>query len=136
MAHDPRPRHELHRRLEELLGEEAADTLMEALPPVPWDELATKEDLARLEERLNARLDGRIATLDGRIATLDGRIDSLEDRIGTLDERWTERLELTEHKLMAAFRYELIQQSRTVIASQIGAIVATGSVVVAAARLL
>ena len=35
-------------------------TLMESLPPIGWDKLATKDDLAALEERVSARFDARI----------------------------------------------------------------------------
>lgn len=35
-------------------------TLMESLPPIGWDKLATKEDLAALEARVSARFDARI----------------------------------------------------------------------------
>lgn len=40
---------------------DAADTLMEYLPPNGWDEVATKTDLLMLEERLNARIDRALA---------------------------------------------------------------------------
>ena len=36
----------LQQQLIEKLGEEAAMTLMESLPPASWEKLATKEDLA------------------------------------------------------------------------------------------
>jgi hypothetical protein len=55
MAIDERARHELHRKLEEVLGAEEAATLMAHLPPVGWADVATKHDLAQLEERLNLR---------------------------------------------------------------------------------
>ena len=38
-------RHRLYRRLEEVLGNEEATTLMEQLGHVSWTELATKRDL-------------------------------------------------------------------------------------------
>ena len=38
------------------MGEEAADTLMDQLPPSGWDQMATKEDLAGVEQRLQASL--------------------------------------------------------------------------------
>ena len=34
---------------------------MDSLPPVGWERLATKDDLADLEERLDTRFDKRIA---------------------------------------------------------------------------
>ena len=44
----------LMRRLIEVIGEEEAETLMESLPPVVWHQIATKDDLAALEDRLKA----------------------------------------------------------------------------------
>jgi hypothetical protein len=50
MAIDERTRHQLFLRLEEVLGDEEANTLMEHLPPVGWADVATKRDLdVRLE---------------------------------------------------------------------------------------
>lgn len=48
MAIDERARHHLYLRLEEHLGAEAAETLMEHLPPTGWSEVATKRDLDHL----------------------------------------------------------------------------------------
>jgi hypothetical protein len=60
MAIDERARHELHQRLDELLGPERAATLMAHLPPVGWTDVVTKHDLdARLdltEQRILATL--------------------------------------------------------------------------------
>ncbi len=46
MAVNERARHELYKRLEQTLGEEATATLMEYLPPVGWADVATKTDLS------------------------------------------------------------------------------------------
>ena len=43
-------------RLCEVLGEEEANTLMDSLPPVYWEQLATKSDLAASEQRLGNEL--------------------------------------------------------------------------------
>ena len=63
MAIDERARHQLYLRLEEHLGPEAAETLMEHLPPTGWSEVATKRDLDHLRalttsdiERMGDRL--------------------------------------------------------------------------------
>jgi len=71
MVVDERSRHELYRRLEEVLGPDAATTLIEHLPPVGWADVATKNDLAGLEQRL----EGRFTAMDDRItaATSDLR---------------------------------------------------------------
>jgi hypothetical protein len=45
MAVDERTRHQLFLRLEGVLGDEEANTLMEHLPPVGWADVATKRDL-------------------------------------------------------------------------------------------
>jgi len=57
MAIDERTRHQLFLRLEEVLGDEEANTLMEHLPPVGWADVATKRDLDELEARLGLRLE-------------------------------------------------------------------------------
>lgn len=57
MAITERDRHTLYQRLEELLGEEEATTLMEHLPPVGWADVATKTDLQNLEYRLESKID-------------------------------------------------------------------------------
>ena len=64
MVVDERSRHELYRRLEEVLGPDAATTLIEHLPPVGWADVATKHDLAGLEERITERFNG----MDHRIS--------------------------------------------------------------------
>ena len=48
MPVDDRTRLNLHRKLEAVLGNEEADTLMAHLPPVTWNEVATKDDLDTL----------------------------------------------------------------------------------------
>jgi hypothetical protein len=57
MAVDERSRHLLHRRLDEVLGPPESTTLMEHLPPVGWADVATKADLAALEQRLEAKIE-------------------------------------------------------------------------------
>jgi len=55
----------LMRRLIEVLGEEEAETLMESLPPMVWNQVATKDDLSALEERLRTEMNGQFAEFRG-----------------------------------------------------------------------
>ncbi len=66
MVVDERSRHEMYRKLEEVLGPDAATTLIEHLPPGGWASVATKHDLAALEERMGLR----VARVDESIKTV------------------------------------------------------------------
>ena len=46
----------LYTSLMDTMGDEAAETLMDQLPPGGWDQMATKDDLAGVEQRLQASL--------------------------------------------------------------------------------
>jgi hypothetical protein len=50
-------RHRMHQRLEALMGDKEAATLMEHLPPVGWAEVATKADLEHLRAATKADID-------------------------------------------------------------------------------
>ena len=124
MALDERARHELFLRLEQLLGPASAETLMELLPPVGWADVATKHDLAALEERMNLRF-----------GLVDQRFEALEQR---LDQRF----EASEHKLLAAFRAELLAQSnvisaqtRALIKANLGTVLSMSALAFAVAKL-
>ncbi len=54
MTVDDRTRLNLHRKLEEVLGADEADTLMAHLPPVTWQDVATKDDLRATESIIRA----------------------------------------------------------------------------------
>jgi hypothetical protein len=47
-------RFQLRTAIGQILSEEAADTLMELLPPVGWADVATKTDLQHLHDELKA----------------------------------------------------------------------------------
>jgi len=102
MAVDERSRHELYRRLEEVLGADAASTLIEHLPPVGWADVATKNDLAGLEQRM----DLRFARLDER---LEGRFNAIAERFTAMDDRIT----AATSDLRATFEHEMRLQSES-----------------------
>lgn len=113
MALDERARHELFLRLEQALGSESAETLMEMMPPVGWADVATKRDLDALEKRIGLRF-------------------------GLVDQRF----ETSEQKLLAALRSELLAQSnvitsqtRTLVMANLGAVLSVAVLAVGAARL-
>ncbi|MBA2496486.1 MAG: hypothetical protein H0V33_05220 [Acidimicrobiia bacterium] len=73
MSISERDRHDLYLAVEGLIGTDQADTMMSMLPPFGWADVATKHDLAALEDRLGLRFDA----LDLRFAAVDQRFDGL-----------------------------------------------------------
>lgn len=70
MATTEAARNELYNRLVEVLGAESTETLMSSLPPVSTAELATKRDVASLEQGLadvNLKLERGLADVNRRI---------------------------------------------------------------------
>ena len=63
MTVDDRTRLNLHRKLEAVLGQEEADTLMSHLPPVTWHDVATKDDIRACEVALRNHIDGTFGSL-------------------------------------------------------------------------
>ncbi len=111
MAVDEASRFALHERARDVLGGEAANTMMELLPP------AGTRDLDALEERLGGRMDA-----------LSLRIDGVEERIDL-------KLEAMEHRIMAALHAGLAAQTRAMIATSTATFVGMGGLLLAAVRL-
>ncbi|MFZ4519962.1 MAG: hypothetical protein ACOYOP_16345 [Microthrixaceae bacterium] len=65
-------RYQLYKKLEAELGPDDANTLMEHLPPLGWADVATKQDLAQLEQRMHLRFE-----------VMEHRIDASERRLAT-----------------------------------------------------
>ena len=104
MVVDERSRHELYRRLEEVLGPDAATTLIEHLPPVGWSDVATKGDLAALEQRI-----------DLRFARIDERFNSMEERSNFRFDAADDHLKTVAADLRSAFEHELRSQITTIM---------------------
>ena len=151
MAVDEVPNHavqvRLRRKLEELVGVEEADLLMDR-PPGGWASLVTKDWLdERLthereltDERfrsLEGRFDERFGGIDERFRGIDERFRSLEDlidaRFGGIDERFRgidHQFTALEHKMLGA-----IAQAQTVQTWRLaGLMVSLMAIVVAALR--
>ena len=63
MPVDDRTRLNLHRKLEAVLGQQEADTLMSHLPPVTWQDVATKDDVRASEVAVRAHVDASVERL-------------------------------------------------------------------------
>ena len=81
MAATQAQRAALYASLVDSMGEEAADTLMDQLPPTGWDQMATKDDLAGFELRLQAAFATAMAEIDAKFAETNGRITETNARI-------------------------------------------------------
>jgi len=71
MAVTEESRYQLYKQLEETLGAEHSNTLMEHLPPVGWADVATKADLAALQDHV----DSEIGSLRRDLEQLELRMD-------------------------------------------------------------
>ncbi len=100
MSTDEPIRLRLHQRLTELLDPELADAMMESMPPMRWDQLATKDDLALLDARIEeiaARIDAAtqrmVERIDAQSMHLGSRIDAQSMRLDT-------RIDAQNHSLV------------------------------------
>ena len=138
----------LYNQLTDAIGQEAARTLMEQLPPMGWDQVATKEDVEASEKMLlreiragETRVRGELKETEGRLmiqiadsesrqgARIDetnSRIDETNKRIDGMNTRIDEtNRELSELKdeVRAGFadlKLELAKQIRWVAAVLLG----------------
>jgi uncharacterized protein YceH (UPF0502 family) len=138
MAVDERRRHQLFEGLVTAVGEDAAVTMFELLPP-PSADLATRADLDRLEQRIDG-LEQRIDGLEQRIDGLEQRIDALAGRFDAFDGRLDERSAALRDELTAVFRGELVTavagQTRAMLVAVVTTVAAVGGLSLALAQLL
>ena len=75
-------RFQLRTAIGQILDEEAADTLMELLPPVGWADVATKTDLQHLRDEMQADIKNLRDELKGDMRALQLTIEiAIEKRI-------------------------------------------------------
>jgi len=109
MAIDERTRHQLFLRLEEVLGDEDATTLMEHLPPVGWAEVATKTDIGMLQ----------------------GDLTDLERRMDLRFELSEERTMRAIHEMASTLRSEMNTQTRLLFLGNVGLMLTLASLLLA-----
>jgi hypothetical protein len=81
MPVDERKRHLVRTGLEEVHGTEVADALMEMLAPLPWSEVATRDDLDRFGVELRGEMAQLRAELRGEMAELRGELRGMLPRL-------------------------------------------------------
>ena len=120
----------LYNQLTNTIGQEAARTLMEQLPPMGWDQVATKEDvkasgkmflgeLKETEGRLMIQIADSESRQGARIDETNSRIDGMNTRI---DETNRELSELKDEVRtgFADLKLALAKQIRWVAAVLLG----------------
>jgi hypothetical protein len=127
MTVDERNRLQLAEAAKRILGDDEGITLMELLPPVGWADVATKQDLAALEGRIDARFD----RVDARFDRVDARFDTVDARFASLDQRF----ELMEHKVLGTMERGLRQLTWRLFAIYGATMTAMVGAVVAVAKL-
>jgi hypothetical protein len=78
-------RHRLYEKVKKQWGQDNADELMSYLPPVGWADVATKQDLAILD----AKIDSKIGRLDAKIDMLGAGLRTEMERGFARQTRWT-----------------------------------------------
>ena len=119
MATNDAARHGLYAQLEHVLGHDHADTLMAYLPRDRAEEVATKSDIALLEERLSVRFDA----LDARFDQMDARFDRMDQRMDRTDDRADARFDRTDVRF-DRMDDRMDQMQRFYVAAMVGSMTA------------
>ncbi|KAA0234081.1 MAG: hypothetical protein EDR02_11290 [Actinobacteria bacterium] len=141
MPVDEARRHALYTKLEQVLGADQAERFMQLTPPTEWTQLATHDDLANLETRLGARIDGLEAHVENMRVGLEARIENvqvgLESRIENVRVGLEARMDGLETDLRAS-EARLIDELHRLLRLQtiwfIGAIFTLAALILTAAK--
>ena len=93
------------------------------LPPVGWAEVATKHDLAALEERMGLRFD----MVDQRFDMVDQRFEMVDQRFEMVDQK----LETQTAYLLGELDRRFNAQTRTLFLSLAGLLISPTTVLLA-----
>ena len=124
MAIDERLRLNIHTKLTELLGSEEATALIEHIMPVPWHDVATKDDL----QLMRADIDVLRTELRSDIAVMRADMNVLRADMDVL------RADM--HRDMADLRTEMHQGFTVQTRWLMGYVTALSAIMLALARLL
>ena len=122
MPIEERRRLALHQHASATWNEEVADTLMELVTP-SGHEVATKQDLDRLEERLDRRferMEARFEALESRVAD---RLEGFEHRFEGFEARILGHIHELGERFERRIADAVTTQTRTLVFSQLGALV-------------
>jgi hypothetical protein len=145
--------------LEQEIGSRATALVMELVPAMDWDAVATKQDLAAVKQDVAAVkqdvtevkddvsiLKRDVAAVREDLAAMEQRSElrftAIDGRFDVIDERFVSlRAEMGQMKyeLLAAFRGELVTavagQTRVMVLTMAGTVTALGGLALALARL-
>lgn len=106
MASNEDDRYRLHQHLDEVLGRDDANTLMEHLPPTGWANVATKDDVEHLRVSMTHHLDQLRAQMLHEFELRDVRFERIDLRFQQVDARF-DRMEQRMDERFDSFRLEM-----------------------------
>ena len=93
-------------QLTETIGEEAAEALMESIPPFDWHQIATKDDLTRALQALTTEVNGQFAMVAAEFVGVRGELAKVEGYLAK---------EIAENsKEIAELSKEIAEQSKEI----------------------
>ena len=95
--------------LGEQLGDEVAEDLMDSLPPFDWMQIATKDDIRRLEVRFDG-MDHRFNSIDQQLVSINQQLDANDRRFDGTDQQF----EVMER------RFDLVDQRFDLLETKLG----------------
>ena len=126
----------LLRAVAQTLGQEAADTLSELLPP-SGDRPATKRDIDGVLTAMNARFEGTDAqfeavnaqfeAVNAQFEAVNAQLEALRAQVGGYGHSFDDKLDNVVDRITASFERRISDaittQTRTLVFSQLGALV-------------
>lgn len=133
MAITEESRHRLYKALEESIGAQNANILMEHLPPVGWADVATKRDLEHLEAATRQDIEHLAVATKRDLEHLEAatRQDIEHLAIGTRQD-----IEMHAHRLESNLHRELRHQTNVFVTWMIASNAAMASAILAGVKLL